>query len=212
MENDEGCKISAPYFYTPPSQTVEITETFCAGDRFNFNGRQLTEPGLYRDTLLTRQHCDSIVELKLAVSFDLDTSITTKIFPDESFNIGPYTLNSPGAYTRTLSTTSGCDSIVHVQLAYYGVYIPNAFSPNGDGINDVFFIYGDSDLVEITSLKLVDRWGALVYQGKTLQSGEGWDGTIHGKMAPAGVYTYTAQVLMTDGKKRILYGMLSLVR
>ncbi|MCB0630155.1 MAG: gliding motility-associated C-terminal domain-containing protein [Saprospiraceae bacterium] len=212
LENDEGCKVSEAYAYAPPSQFVRTTQTFCAGESFNFNDRQLTEAGTYLDTLTSSNNCDSIVQLKLEVSYPEETYVTTKIFPYESFHIGSNSFNSPGEYTSILSTTSGCDSIVHLQLAYYGVFVPNAFSPNGDLVNDVFSIYGDSDLVEITSLKVVDRWGALVYQGEILTSGEGWNGTIHGKIAPMGVYAYTAQVLMTDNKKRILHGMLTLVR
>lgn len=212
LENNEGCKVSAIYSYAPPSQFVQTTQTFCAGESFNFNNRQLTEPGIYWDTLTTINNCDSIVELKLEISYSEETHLSTKIFPDESVHIGPYTINSPGDYTRTLSTTSGCDSIVYLQLAYYGVYAPNAFSPNEDGVNDVFSIYGDLDLVEITSLKVIDRWGALIYQGETLNAGEGWDGTINGQTAPMGVYAYTAEVLMTDNRKRILQGMLTLVK
>lgn len=212
LENSEGCKISEIYTYAPPSQFVQATQTFCDGESFNFNNRQLTEAGIYWDTLTSSNNCDSIVKLKLQVSYSEETHVSTKIFPNESFHIGPYTIDSPGEYIRTLSTTSGCDSIVHLQLAYYGVYVPNAFSPNGDLINDVFAIYGDLDLVEITSLKVVDRWGGLVYQGEALNSGEGWDGTVQGKIAQKGVYAYTAQVLMTDNKKKILHGVLTLVK
>lgn len=212
LENNEGCKISAIYNYAPPSQSVKTTQTICAGDSFRFNDRQLTDAGIYWDTLTTTNHCDSIVRLKLQISYDVETRLSTKIFPNEFFHIGPYAINNPGDHIRTLSTTSGCDSIVHLHLEHYGVYVPSAFSPNGDLVNDVFSIYGDLDLVEVTSLKIVDRWGGLVYHGEALRSGEGWDGTINGKIAPTGVYAYMAEVVMTDNKKRILHGMLTLVK
>ena len=115
-------------------------------------------------------------------------------------------------HVRTLSTTSGCDSIVYLHLEHYAVFVPNAFSPNGDYVNDIFSIYADSDLVEITSLRILNRWGALVYEGKTLHSGQGWNGMISGRKAPTGVYVYTAELLMSDHKARILPGMLTLVR
>lgn len=212
LQNEEGCKISDVYTYAPPSEFVQTTQTFCAGGSFLFNDRQLTEPGTYRDTFTSRTNCDSIVQLKLQLSYSEETYVSTKIFSDEVYRIGPYSISSPGEYIRTLSTTAGCDSTVYLQLAYYGVFAPNAFSPNGDHVNDVFSIYGDLDLQEITSLQVVDRWGATVYQGAGLQAGEGWDGTIHGKVAPPGIYAFTAQVLMTGQKKRGLQGLLTLVR
>ena len=212
LENNEGCKISKTYTYSPPEQIVQVSQTICAGESFHFNNDQLTKAGIYWDTLKTIYHCDSIVRLELLVSEAVETKVSTKIFPNESFEIGPYIIDRPGEYMRTISAISGCDSTVHLQLKYYGVYIPNAFSPNGDHINDVFSIYGDLDLKEVTSLSIFDRWGALVYQGEALHSNEGWDGTIHGKTAPKGVYAYTAQVIMADNKKRILHGMLTLLR
>ena len=99
-----------------------------------------------------------------------------------------------------------------LQLEHYAVYVPNAFSPNGDLINDVFSIYANSDLKEVSSLDIFDRWGVLVYHGEALGYEEGWDGTINGKNAPVGAYVFTAQVLMADDKKRAMQGMLTLVR
>ncbi|PHN01387.1 gliding motility-associated C-terminal domain-containing protein [Flavilitoribacter nigricans] len=212
LEDPEGCKVSKAYRYAPPSQFVQTIQTFCAGEPFLFNDRQLTEPGTYWDTLTTANNCDSIVQLKLQVRYSEETHVSTKIFPDESYQVGPYTITSPGEYIRTLSTASGCDSLVYVNLAFYGVYVPNAFSPNGDHVNDVFSIYGDLDLAEIISLKVIDRWGALVYQGNTLDPGKGWDGTVNGNTAPTGVYAYAAEVRMTDDNHRTLRGLLTLVK
>jgi len=212
LENIEGCKVSEIYSYAPPGQFVQASQTICAGEIFDFNGRPLTGAGTYQDTFVTRNNCDSIVRLKLQVSQAVETTVSTKIFPNESYHLGSFVINSPGEHIRILSTASGCDSTVYLKLEYYGVYVPNAFSPNGDLVNDVFSIYGDLDLKEIISLKVVDRWGAVVYQGETLNSGEGWDGTVNGKIAPKGVYAFTAQVLMTENKKGRFKGLLTLVR
>ena len=68
------------------------------------------------------------------------------------------------------------------------IYIPNAFSPNGDGINDLFEAQPTADS-EIEGLQVFDRWGELVFQSKPGQFG--WDGTFKGKLQPQqGVYTY----------------------
>ncbi len=212
LENNEGCKISTAYTYAPSSQVVQTSETICAGEDFNFNNRSLSAAGIYWDTLKTVHLCDSIVVLELLVSQAVETSISTKIFPGESFQIGDDAINRPGEHIRTLPSVSGCDSTVYLQLAYYAVYIPSAFSPNDDYINDIFAVYGDSDVKEISSLSVFDRWGGLVFEGKALKTSEGWDGTINGKAAPPGLYAYTLAVLTTDDKEQVLNGWVTLVR
>ena len=68
-----------------------------------------------------------------------------------------------------------------MNLEHYKIFIPNAFSPNGDGVNDIFSIYGNIDLKEIVSLDIFNRWGELIFQGANLNAGEGWDGMIRNK-------------------------------
>jgi gliding motility-associated-like protein len=63
-------------------------------------------------------------------------------------------------------------------------YIPNAFTPNGDGVNDYFFLYGQSG-VTVHSFKVFDRWGEKVYDGLFP-----WDGTYKGQLCQPGVYVY----------------------
>ena len=142
----------------------------------------------------------------------VETEISAKIFPDESFQLGSYSINTPGAHIGTLSSASGCDSTVYLQLAYYTIYIPDAFSPNDDYINDVFSFYGGGEIKEISSLHIFDRWGALVYRGEALQLSQGWDGTVNGEDAPPGVYIYTANLMMIDGREKVLQGQISLLR
>ena len=212
LTNNEGCKISKIHAYFPPALFKETSQAICAEESFPFNSRQLTEVGIYWDTLTTGNYCDSIVRLELMVNQAIDVRLSTKIFPGETFRIGPHMIDMPGEYSHTIPATSGCDSTIHLQLEHYAVYVPNAFSPNGDLINDVFSIYANSDLKEVSSLDIFDRWGVLVYHGEALGYEEGWDGTINGKNAPVGAYVFTAQVLMADDKKRAMQGMLTLVR
>jgi len=66
------------------------------------------------------------------------------------------------------------------------IWVPNAFSPNGDGRNDLFNPMG-TDLVAY-SLNIYNRWGKLVFSSETL--GNGWDGKVDGKLVPSGIYSY----------------------
>lgn len=98
------------------------------------------------------------------------------------------------------------------------VYFPNAFSPNGDNINDIWFIGGDLDEIEfIDNFFIFDRWGEAVYTGGQVDVGGmpvggdgsqflpndpafGWDGTINGKSMNPQVLVYTATVHFRDGE------------
>jgi gliding motility-associated-like protein len=79
------------------------------------------------------------------------------------------------------------------------VYIPNAFSPDGDGINDVFMVEGRG--ITVKSLKIFNRWGQEVFDGgSNFPPGApayGWDGTIHGQKATEDVYVYVAELKCT---------------
>ena len=68
----------------------------------------------------------------------------------------------------------------------YALYSPNAFSPDGDGINDVFKISGQSMLD--FKIEIYNRWGQMVY--KSIDLSNGWDGTFKGKNLPTGTYVY----------------------
>lgn len=95
------------------------------------------------------------------------------------------------------------------------VFIPNAFSPNDDGFNDLFSIYGGSSISNINYLKVFDRWGELVYERENFlpnNTGIGWDGRFKNKKMLDGVYIYIVEVERIDGSKHSLSGEVTLVR
>lgn len=95
-----------------------------------------------------------------------------------------------------------------------GVWVPNTFSPNGDGINDYFTIYGDPAGV-IRQLRIYDRWGELVFQTENIhlnQERYGWSGRFRSNDCLPGVYVYTALVELQDGSIRPLTGDVTLAR
>ncbi|NND34006.1 MAG: gliding motility-associated C-terminal domain-containing protein [Saprospiraceae bacterium] len=86
--------------------------------------------------------------------------------------------------------------------------IPNAFTPNGDELNDTFkvLIFGNFKLSEF---KIFNRWGQLVFEG----TGEnGWDGRHDGKAAPSDVYAYQAVLELLDGSLKTVRGEVTLIR
>ncbi|MBW8683408.1 Ig-like domain-containing protein [Chitinophaga rhizophila] len=87
------------------------------------------------------------------------------------------------------------------------IFIPNAFTPNGDGKNDYFKPEGTS--ITAIDMKIFNQWGELIYQTNQLT---GWNGTYNGTLQPSGVYTYTVRITMTDKTQVIKKGAINLLR
>lgn len=96
------------------------------------------------------------------------------------------------------------------------VYVPNAFSPNGDGVNDRFIVQGErSQITNISTLQVFDRWGNQHFGATDLGAndfGNGWDGMLDGRQAPVGIYVWVAEVMLVNGDIRLLKGEVSLLR
>lgn len=78
------------------------------------------------------------------------------------------------------------------------IFVPNAFTPNGDNINERFTIkYNESCNINEFELKIFDRWGRLVYESESADPSIAWDGTFEGKELQQGVYMYNLFVRIT---------------
>ena len=86
-----------------------------------------------------------------------------------------------------------------------GIYIPTIFSPNGDGINDLFVVRGKD--IKRVSLSVYNRWG-----GRVCRDNNCWDGTDGGTDCAEGVYFYQAEIILTDDSKLSRSGNISLIR
>jgi gliding motility-associated-like protein len=79
------------------------------------------------------------------------------------------------------------------------VFVPNAFTPNGDQLNDQFTIKYNLDCeVKEYSLSVFDRWGHLVFQTNSFEEEQAWDGTNHGKKLNPGVYLWRLSMKMVN--------------
>lgn len=122
------------------------------------------------------------------------------------------------AYQLTAWDANGCpitDRVTILVDRSRRVYIPNVFSPDFDGINDVFTIYGDNDVVQIQRLLVFDRWGELVYESGPFAPNDekiGWDGVFRGRKLNPGVYAYLAEILFLDGDSDVFEGSVTLLR
>ncbi len=98
--------------------------------------------------------------------------------------------------------------VIYINCGEPDIFIPNAFTPNGDGKNDQFCI--SSDWITSCSLKIYNRWGEKVFEEKS--SNICWDGTYKGKPCGQGVYTYTVEVDCFSNKKFEKKGNITLIR
>lgn len=88
-------------------------------------------------------------------------------------------------------------------------YIPNAFTPNGDGTNDEFTVYGSG--LKTVTMRIFNRWGEKVFDSGDNQWAS-WDGTYKGVLQPPAVYTYVVELTYLDGQKKVKDGSLTLIR
>lgn len=89
-----------------------------------------------------------------------------------------------------------------------GLYLPNAFSPNGDGNNDYYQVLGNN--IKTMTLWIYNQWGEVLFRG--INQNSTWDGTAHGKSQPVGVYVYVLDATMNDGQKVMKKGTINLLR
>ena len=122
-------------------------------------------------------------------------------------------------YTIEVMDTNGCiayDELLIQVITSTGLYIPNAFSPNGDGLNDVFMIMGKTTgLKTIADFSIYTRWGEKVYQVQNFLPNDpayGWDGTFRNQPLNPQVLVYQVKVEKIDGTIEYLEGSLTLVR
>lgn len=85
----------------------------------------------------------------------------------------------------------------------FNVFIPNTFTPNGDGLNDLFQLKGSGFKAEDFRMEIFDRWGVLVYSTDDIE--KGWDGTVKGITAKDGIYIYSINLVGSNGEGRENY-------
>ncbi len=181
-------------------------------------------------------------ELKVELPFDVTVEygalypiVPILNVPDQqivtaSWNIGDYlscadclypivTGTESKVYRLSVKDINGCAAFDDIRIWVikdFGVYIPNAFSPNGDGLHDNWFVYGDpKEITNIPRVQVFNRWGGLVYERTEIainDPSQGWDGKVGGVCSNAGVFVYYVELEYTDGTKRLFSGDINLMR
>jgi len=124
----------------------------------------------------------------------------------------------PGTVTIIVTDEDGCSVQISFEIFMEeltkDVYVPTAFTPNGDNINDTFRPYDNGAVTVVLYFQIYDRWGNLIYQAEneSLDNLTGWDGTLRGQLLDPGSYVYSLQVEFFDGTTGKYAGEVALIR
>ncbi|MEC7863560.1 MAG: PKD domain-containing protein, partial [Bacteroidota bacterium] len=124
-----------------------------------------------------------------------------------------YSFSNPQSYNVTLTASNdGCSSEM-IKTVYinpeYTFFIPDAFTPNGDGVNDVFAAEGNRILS--FEMQIFDRWGGIIFESASIDLG--WDGTnFSGEQLNNGIYLYHIALYDLNGRLWVYNGELNLMR
>lgn len=209
LNNIAGCDslIIETIEYISPDTTLLSGETCDAGSA-----------GTFQTILSNTSGCDSIIiETILLLASDTTLGHTATCNPLDT-----------GILMLSYVNVDGCDSLVilitslapfdtcNVVVISKDVFIPNVFSPNGDGFNDLFLVFSNPEAgAKISFLRIFDRWGGLVFERNDINPNDpqhGWNGMERGKFVNPGVYVFAVQLIYPDGVTEILTGDITVTR
>ncbi|MFT5305931.1 MAG: gliding motility-associated-like protein [Chitinophagales bacterium] len=215
-----------------------IDTAICDGESIDVNGTSYnsTVQGAQEVFVVGPQNCDSTVTINLLVNPLPNLSASAN--PDTIFLDGTAELIANGtgdfewegspsdsiivvdptvdmSYSVFLTDSNGCVSESTVTVFVIGagldqIVVPDAFSPNGDEINEIFRVVTDQYFADIEMI-IYNRWGDIIHRENGSQN-HGWDGTFNGDVQPTEVYVYLIKLLTFDDQEFILSGNVTLIR
>ncbi len=129
--------------------------------------------------------------------------------------VGPFTTTT---YEVEVMDENGCTEIDNIVVRVRfdrAVYIPSAFSPNGDGINDFFRVFGNSSVLQVQSMLIADRWGEIVYEAENIDLDDEqrfWNGEYRNEDLNSAVHVYYVVVEYIDGRTESFKGDVTIIR
>jgi gliding motility-associated-like protein len=210
--------------------TTQQPLSICQGNYYNFQGTVLTTTGIYYHTLTAQSSCDSVLRLSLVVNplpesgftndtlyFDKQTELFARPgYAEYTWNTGE---NSPsiiikaeGWYSVRILNAEGCTATDSVHALYSTVFlsVPNAFTPDGDGFNDIFRPVTFPEKINSYSMYIFDRWGKQLFY--THDVSQVWDAKTNGTPVPDGIYSYYLRFIATSGDAGEKRGVVTVVK
>jgi gliding motility-associated-like protein len=191
-----------PLFFSVTSSDAGLY-TLLATDRVGCTDQKSIEL-IVSENPVAAFHGSDTLEMQAGDVLDARTGLSSYLW-NTGDSAESITINAEGMYKVEMESPVGClgsDSVyvklVSEEIPDFEIYVPNAFSPNGDGINDIFqIIFPNSTFnLQPSTLSIFDRWGGMVYESSEIENG--WDGKKNGNPCPGGVYVYKI-VFSVDG-------------
>ena len=200
VEDADGCR-SMPFGSVVSSTPNVILEVIPSDTTITLLDTLALElviqfPDIYEDTLLSN------IVWSPTEGLDCSDCLMPILIPEQTyydFEVSASYPNNP-CVIPALATITVDNNL--------NVFIPNAFSPNGDGVNDFFKVYGER--IVSHELIITDRWGEIIFVGN--QQEPGWDGTWKGKALPPSTFGYLFKGRFADGQAIDLKGSFLLIR
>ncbi len=200
--NSGNCAIETIDYFIPQHERRRFI-TICEDEEFIYRDEVISEDGIHRFTFEAPDGCDSIITLDVTVlPLEVDT-IYGDVVNGSRYIYGDEAFTQPGEYIFFEMNEFGCDRRVILILRELPIYVPNVFTPNGDGVNDLFEIFVASNNSFTYEISILDRWGNLLHKGNK------WDGTANGDYVVPGVYIYFIEIETNMGDKSRISGSFS---
>ena len=203
VKDDNGCESSENISLTGADDWQLILSTnLPEGENVIQLGDKLTLEALVS---LPENRVDSVIWTPDTLTFINDYLVTS--FP-----------HITSTYRVTVRDENGCvqeDFVTIYVDKKRDVFIPMAFSPNDDGVNDYFMIYAGQKVREVKEFSVFNRWGDLIFRKEGFLPNDdafGWDGTLNGEKLNANVFIYSVEVELIDGEVIRLSGDVTLLR
>lgn len=151
------------------------------------------------------------VQSSIGQSVVTGNTVTIKNLPDNTLVNITVTANGNTSCGPSIAEID-CQTLEYIPPR---LYIPNVFSPNQDGINDVFYLQGNEYVKDINTLRIFDRWGNVVFEKNNFKPDDpskGWDGSFHDKIMNPDVFTYWVEFETVYGVVETKAGDVTLVR
>jgi gliding motility-associated-like protein len=205
---------------------TNIAKSICHGE--SFEGYSVG--GTYTDVFKSSNGCDSMRTLNLSVVDKPSVSLGEDVFLCKGDSIslypGPFDsyiwqddshldrllVKEPGMYSVTVQTACGAASDqVIVKAGPCGVFFPSAFTPNNDGVNDIFTTPVRNDFFSSYQLVVYNRWGQKIFESK--DPATGWDGKVNGILQTAETFVWACNfIVRANGIKDSRQGTVTLLR
>lgn len=216
LQDSDGCLIASHITIKKLfNQKDTVYKIICEGENYAFNNHFYESAGVYQDTI-ANTICKKIVTTFLSVnpkpignpsassfiinypdsitlqscavgsSYLWNTTLGCNVCPSISLQPRTAIMQLNCKVTNQYGCSIICENTIQTNGLYGDIYVPNAFSPNGDGVNDVFEAYENN--CKIISLAIYNRWGELIFY--STDAAPAWNGSYKGVLQNNGEYVY----------------------